>query len=65
MDKWTVQVSLSYETLYFEFDTAEKAATFADIAFRHIVREENSKGELRDVTVTIKSCLTTENKEEN
>ena len=64
MEKWTVTVSLSYESLCFEFETPEEANDFAQSAFNHIVREKDSRGELRDVNVTIGSCLSTSSEKE-
>ena len=64
MENWTVTVSLSYESLRFEFESAEEADNFARIAFNHIVREKDSRGDLRNVNVTIGSCLSTSSEEE-
>lgn len=61
---YEVKVKMGYDDLTFKFDNADVAETFADTAFRSIVRDKNSEGNLMDVTITINRYMTTRKEEE-
>ena len=56
---YTVKIVMGYDDLTFEFENAEVAETFADAAFRGIVRGKNSDGTIKDVSININKYMTT------
>ncbi len=61
---YEVRVQMGYDDLMFEFEDVAAAENFANTAFSSIVREKDSNGNLRDVTVRINSYMTTRKEEE-
>jgi len=61
---YKVEVQMGYDDLTFKFENANVAENFANTAFSSIVREKDNKGNLKNVTININSCMTTREEEE-
>lgn len=59
-----VKIQMGYDNFTFEFEDVAAAENFANTAFSSIVREKDSNGNLRDVTIRISSYMTTRKEEE-
>ena len=60
-NRWVVKVKVSYNTLFFEFDSADKAVEFAKMALEsaHPYRDHDG-----DVTIATVSIYTKSNDDE-